>query len=422
MQSDGLKLMSTTSILENTRIESGSLFPTNPTEKQLFYLTTDIDAHNLKGLYVRESSSWNSVVTLPNTSVSSGTNFPALPSDNELFYLSSGYSTFVAGLYKYSNSDSAWHYATSSAYTAENAANKNTPNGYAGLDSSNRINSNALPDNAVTTSMANVPNGYAGLDANNKIIASHLPSIAITDTFVVSTQAAMLLLSAQTGDIAIRTDLSKSFVLSADNATVLTNWKELQTPTDAVLSVNGQTGAVVIDSPVTSVNNKTGAVVVVSAGDVMPSSPADKDLFFLTADYGAYRKGMHYYNSNAWAPAFYSSNTPYDIGGYFPGIASPGAVMLMFATPAGRPFTIPANFAGSIAKSLHAPTANAVYYIQKNSIQVATITFATGSNVGEFSIQPTLHFADGDVFSVIAPTPSDNTHADIVWTFIANLS
>ena len=82
------------------------------------------------------------------------------------------------------------------------------------------------------------------IDINGKLDQSILPALAITDTFPVASQASMLALSTQVGDVAIRTDLSKSFILKAEPATVLANWQELLTPTDAVQSVNGKVGAV----------------------------------------------------------------------------------------------------------------------------------------------------------------------------------
>jgi len=82
------------------------------------------------------------------------------------------------------------------------------------------------------------------LDSNGKIDASLLPAIAITDTYEVSSESAMLALSAQKGDVAIRSDINKSFILKQEPASTLSNWAELKTPTDAVLSVNGKTGAV----------------------------------------------------------------------------------------------------------------------------------------------------------------------------------
>ncbi len=84
------------------------------------------------------------------------------------------------------------------------------------------------------------------LGVNGKLAISVLPAAAITNTFVVASEAAMLALSAEEGDVAIRSDLNKTFILAGDDPTDLSDWKELLTPTDAVSSVNGQTGAVSI--------------------------------------------------------------------------------------------------------------------------------------------------------------------------------
>lgn len=103
-------------------------------------------------------------------------------------------------------------------------------------------------DGKVDDSQLGANNGVATLDANGKLTNSQIPAIAITDTFVAADQTAMLALSAQTGDVAVRTDLSKSFILKGTDPTVLGDWQELLTPTSAVTSVNGQTGTVSLDS------------------------------------------------------------------------------------------------------------------------------------------------------------------------------
>jgi hypothetical protein len=98
---------------------------------------------------------------------------------------------------------------------------------------------------AIPSSEKGAANGVATLDANSKITSSQVPAIAITDTFVVANEAAMLALStAEKGDVAVRTDVNKSFILTAAPYSTLANWQELLTPTDAVTSVNGQTGVV----------------------------------------------------------------------------------------------------------------------------------------------------------------------------------
>jgi len=90
------------------------------------------------------------------------------------------------------------------------------------------------------TSSGNIP----VLGAGGLLDTAVLPSVAITDVFVVASQAAMLALTAQKGDIAVRTDINKSFALSTNSPGALADWKELLTPTGAVLSVAGLTGAI----------------------------------------------------------------------------------------------------------------------------------------------------------------------------------
>jgi hypothetical protein len=86
----------------------------------------------------------------------------------------------------------------------------------------------------------------ASLQASIDAIPS---TLIITDTFVVSSQAAMLALTtAEKGDVAVRTDLSKTFILTASPYSTLGNWQELLTPTDVVTSVAGRTGAVTLSN------------------------------------------------------------------------------------------------------------------------------------------------------------------------------
>lgn len=88
-------------------------------------------------------------------------------------------------------------------------------------------------------------NGYASLGADGKVPNSQIPALAISETFVVNSQAAMLAITGgDKGDVAVRTDVSKSFILVNTPTSTLSNWQELLSPTDAVSSVNGQVGNV----------------------------------------------------------------------------------------------------------------------------------------------------------------------------------
>lgn len=83
--------------------------------------------------------------------------------------------------------------------------------------------------------------------ADGKIDSALMPAIAITDIKTVDSQAAMLALKdVQIGDIAIRTDENKSYILTGNTPSDLGSWTWLRTPDCKVLSVNSKTGAVVL--------------------------------------------------------------------------------------------------------------------------------------------------------------------------------
>lgn len=96
--------------------------------------------------------------------------------------------------------------------------------------------------------------------------SSVMPPLAITDVFVVATQAAMLALVAQRGDVAKRTDTSRTYILSTDDATLLANWIEVTANGD-VTSVAGRTGAITLtktDVGLASVDNTADSAKPVS--------------------------------------------------------------------------------------------------------------------------------------------------------------
>lgn len=103
------------------------------------------------------------------------------------------------------------------------------------------------------TASGNVPI----LDASGKLDVNVIPAIAISDTFVVASEAAMLALTAQVGDVAVRTDVTKSFILRVAGASTLANWQELLTPSSPVQSVSGKTGVVTLTSSDVGLGNVT---------------------------------------------------------------------------------------------------------------------------------------------------------------------
>lgn len=81
---------------------------------------------------------------------------------------------------------------------------------------------------AVPNDQRGVPGGVATLDSNTgKLPVNQIPAAAFTEVFSVSSQMAMLALQAQTGDIAVRTDINKTFVLAGALPSVLNHWQEI---------------------------------------------------------------------------------------------------------------------------------------------------------------------------------------------------
>lgn len=81
----------------------------------------------------------------------------------------------------------------------------------------------------IPRSWLNIPFGVPQLDALGLLDPAVLPPLAISQVFVESSEAAMLALTAQVGDVCKRTDLqpNQSFMLKLEPATVLANWIQI---------------------------------------------------------------------------------------------------------------------------------------------------------------------------------------------------
>lgn len=99
---------------------------------------------------------------------------------------------------------------------------------------------------AATKNTGTASGNVVVVGSDGKISTDVIPDLAITNTFVVATEKAMLALDAQVGDVAVRTDESKSYILKTAGASTLANWEWLRTPDCKIQSVNGKTGAVVL--------------------------------------------------------------------------------------------------------------------------------------------------------------------------------
>lgn len=90
--------------------------------------------------------------------------------------------------------------------------------------------------NAAGTSIASLSSG--------KVPTSQLPAVSLTTVQTAASQVAQLALTAEAGDVVVRTDENKSYMHNGGTAGTMADYTLLNTPTDAVTSVNGQTGVV----------------------------------------------------------------------------------------------------------------------------------------------------------------------------------
>jgi hypothetical protein len=142
-------------------------------------------------------------------------------------------------------------------------------------------------DNLGTVSTLNSGTGSGNvpvLDGTGKLNTSVLPAIAITDTFVVASQAAMLALTAEVGDVAVRTDLSKSFILRTAGANVLANWQELLAPAAGGGGGGGVSGLTTGYIPVASSSTTLGDSIISATADKVTITGVNGGLVVLGAD------------------------------------------------------------------------------------------------------------------------------------------
>lgn len=107
---------------------------------------------------------------------------------------------------------------------------------------------------------------------------------------------------------------------------------------------------------------------------------------------------------------------PNDVAFFDPGTATSGALLTRYTCP-NRTVSFAANFGGSKAKASVAATAEAIYSIQKNGVEVGTITFAAAATQGTFTstggAAVSLTGTTPDVLTVVAPAYPDATLADV---------
>lgn len=82
--------------------------------------------------------------------------------------------------------------------------------------------------------------------------------------------------------------------------------------------------------------------------------------------------------------------------------------------------TFPIDMAGSQAVAAIAADSEAVFSLQFNDVEFGTLTFASAATVGVFDAESPAEFDAGDILTIVAPSPRDDTLADIAITLTGN--
>jgi hypothetical protein len=213
-----------------------------------------------------------------------------------------------------------------------------------------------------------IASGYAPLDAGGLVPTVHIPPLAINDTFVVASQAEMLALTAQRGDMAIRTDTGRTYVLSAEPASTLANWKE-----------------VLAAGQVTSVNGKTG-VVSLNAADVGALTQTQADLLYLKLTGGALSGPLTIIGNNVGLSPDSGNTLEWRANGFYMPASGGGSVTVLrdeeFAPAAAATTVTLAN----APTDIHSVTRNGVtqsFAAGHYTVAGAVLTFSDAFVAGE---------------------------------------
>jgi len=122
---------------------------------------------------------------------------------------------------------------------------------------------------------------------------SNMAATALTTVQTAASQSAQLALTAQEGDVVVRSDENKTYMHNGGSAGTMADYTLLATPTDSVTSVNGNTGAVTVTVPTAT-------------------SDLTNDSGFITSADGGNADTLDGSHASAFAPAGGSANTDWN--------------------------------------------------------------------------------------------------------------
>ena len=171
---------------------------------------------------------------------------------------------------------------------------------------------------------------------------------------------------------------------------------------------------------------KTGGTWVLQAtpAGVIPKGPYDPDESYFESDIVSYLGNAYVSkvtpnlgNTPDSSPdkwdLFLEGGTRYDLAIWDNGRAISGEVL--WRTKFTTTVQFPENLLNSQGDTQVAATADATYSIHKNGVEFATVTFAAGETEPTFAGDATI-FNAGDILTVHAPNPQDETLSDTTIT------
>lgn len=102
-------------------------------------------------------------------------------------------------------------------------------------------------DTAADARISNAAGSSIASLSGGKVPSSQLPAVSLTSVQTAVDEAAQLALTTEEGDVVVRTDENKTYMHNGGTAGTMADFTLLNTPADAVTSVNGSTGVVVLD-------------------------------------------------------------------------------------------------------------------------------------------------------------------------------
>jgi len=106
-----------------------------------------------------------------------------------------------------------------------------------------------------------------------------------------------------------------------------------------------------------------------------------------------------------------SAGTRYNLHFFATGRPQPAELLLRVEVT--EPIVFATNFGESRASASAAATASSVFSIQKDAVQVGTITFGIGSDSGTIASAGEVTIEPGDILTIVAPDPRDATLSDV---------